>query len=52
MQVEILEKLEQLSGKIGFTFENLITGEVINYKEQEPFMAASVIKLFVMAAVF
>lgn len=52
MRTEILKRLEQIPGNISFFYENLVTGEVIGYKEQEPLMAASVIKLFIMAAVF
>lgn len=52
MRTEILRRLEQLPGKISFLYKNLETGERVGYKEQEPLMAASVIKLFVMTAVF
>jgi beta-lactamase class A len=52
MRTAILRRLEQLPGKISFLYENLETGEMVGYKEQEPLMAASVIKLFVMTAVF
>ena len=52
MRTEILKRLEQIPGNISFFYENLVTGEVIGYKEQEPLMAASVIKLFIMTAVF
>ncbi len=49
---EIIKRLELLPGKISFYFENLDTGESIGYREHEPMMAASVIKLFVMVSVF
>lgn len=52
MRTEILKRLEQIPGNISFFYENLVTGEVIGYKEQEPLMAASVIKLFIMTTVF
>ncbi len=49
MEQDIIARLEKLSGKIGFYYKNLATGEVIAYHEDEAFMAASVIKLYVMA---
>ena len=52
MKDEIIQKLEGLPGKISFLYENLKTGEGFFYHEQEPMLAASVIKLFVMAAAF
>ena len=52
MKDEIIKKLEQLPGKISFLYENLKTGDGFSYHQQEPMMAASVIKLFVMAAAF
>lgn len=52
MESEILKRLEQLTGRISFYYENLETGDVIGYKEEEPLMAASVIKLFIMTAIF
>jgi beta-lactamase class A len=52
MQIDMMKRLEMLPGKISFYFENLDTGESIGYRENEPMMAASVIKLFVMASVF
>ncbi len=52
MQIEIIKRLELLPGKISFYFENLDAGESIGYREHEPMMAASVIKLFVMVSVF
>ena len=52
MKDEIIEKLERLPGKISFLYENLETGDGFSYHQQEPLMAASVIKMFVMAAAF
>ncbi|MBE7719054.1 MAG: serine hydrolase [Lacrimispora celerecrescens] len=52
MKDEIIEKLERLPGKISFLYENLETGDGFSYHQQEPMMAASVIKMFVMAAAF
>ncbi len=52
MKNSIVEKLEDLTGSISFLYENMITGDKVSYRENEPMMAASVIKLFVMAAAF
>ncbi len=52
MKDEIIKKLERIPGKISFLYEDLKTGKGFAYHEQEPMMAASVIKLFVMAAAF
>lgn len=49
MDSEILKRLEALPGKIGFYYKNLATGESISYHADEAFMAASVIKLYIMA---
>lgn len=49
---KIGERLEELPGKIGFYYENLVTGERFQYRADEKLMAASVIKLYVMAAAF
>jgi beta-lactamase class A len=49
---EIIEILDKVPGKISFLYENLETGERVGYREDRPLMAASVIKLFVMAAAF
>ena len=49
MKDEILERLRELPGKIGFYYKNLTTGETISYHAEEPMMAASVIKLFILA---
>lgn len=52
MRDSIVKKLEGLPGRVSFLYENLATGDKASYKEDEPMMAASVIKLFVMAAAF
>lgn len=52
MREEVLKRLGCLPGKISFKYENLKTGESFDYHAEEPMMAASVIKLFIMAAVF
>ena len=48
----ILSRLRQMPGKIGFYYKNLSTGEELSYQDQMPMMAASVIKLFVMAEAY
>jgi beta-lactamase class A len=52
MRKSIEQKLKKISGKIGFWYENLVTGESFGYQEETPMMAASVIKLFVMVEAF
>lgn len=56
METEVRERLKQklagCSGKISFYYENLVNGERMAYQEDERLMAASVIKLFVMAEAF
>lgn len=49
MEQQILSRLKALPGKIGFYYKNLVTGDTISYNEEESFMAASVIKLYIMA---
>ncbi len=52
MKEMILKRLESLSGKLGFYYKNLITQETITWNEEEPFLAASVIKMYIMAKAF
>ena len=52
MREEILSRLSALPGRIAFYYKNLADGEIISYHEQEPMMAASVIKLFILAEAF
>lgn len=52
MKNSILNKLKNMNGKIGFYYKNLITKEEIVYNEDESFLAASVIKLPILAVVF
>ena len=47
----ILERLAQVPGKVGFYFKDLTTGEELGLNENEMFLAASVIKLPMFAAV-
>ncbi len=52
MKDYILNKLNNVNGKIGFYYKNLITNEEISFNENEKFLAASVIKLPILAVVF
>lgn len=45
LKESILEGLEKQTGQVGFYYKNLITGETLAYREQDSFLAASVIKL-------
>ncbi len=45
-------RLEQMTGRISFYYENLITGERFSFHGSEPMMAASIIKLYIMADAF
>ncbi len=46
------DRLEVLPGTISFVYRNLLSGEQYSYRGDEPQMAASIIKLFLMAAAF
>lgn len=52
MKNEILSRLSALPGRIAFYYQNLATGERIAFHEEEPMMAASVIKLFILAEAY
>lgn len=47
-----IERLRKLPGSISFYYYNLATGESLEYRAEEKMMAASVIKLYIMAAAF
>lgn len=47
----INDRLDALSGKIGVYYKNLATNETFDYHAEESFLAASVIKLPLLAAV-
>lgn len=49
---DILNRLEALPGRIGFVYQNLVTGERIALHDGELFEAASVIKLPICAVIF
>lgn len=48
----ILQNLKNSKGKVGFYYKNLITNEIIAFNENETFMAASVIKLPILAVAY
>lgn len=48
----LAKRLSGLPGNISFVFKNLAAGEQFSYRAEEPHLAASVIKLFLMGAVF
>lgn len=45
-------RLDAMPGNISVVYKDLTTGESFSYRAEEPHIAASVIKLFLMAAVF
>ena len=49
---EILRNMENMPGDVSMWHMDLETGKVISYKEDMPLVAASVIKLFIMAEAF
>jgi len=50
-QAEILERLRQVPGDVGFYYKNLVTGETLGVRENDLFEAASVIKLPIYAVI-
>lgn len=48
---EILNRLKEAQGHVGFYYKNLDTGKEIGFHEQEIFHAASIIKLPILAAI-
>ncbi len=49
---QLKARLEKLPGTISFVYRNLSSGTQVSLREHEPQPAASIIKLFLMAAVF
>lgn len=49
---DLKQKLTQLPGSLSVVYKDLNTNEQFLYRAEEPHIAASVIKLFLMAAVF
>jgi beta-lactamase class A len=52
MTDQILKPLSECPGKIGFYYKNLVTGESLEYHEDLPLVAASVIKIPVLVEIF
>ena len=48
---EILEEIRSFRGQAGIYYYNLITGETWGYREKEPYLAASIVKLPLMAVI-
>ena len=51
-RLEIENRLKRLPGSVSFYYKNLVTGQTMDYRSDEKMMAASVIKLYVMADAF
>lgn len=52
MENKILDSLKTAEGKVGFYYKNLINGKEISFNAKDTFLAASVIKLPILAEVF
>lgn len=50
-KTEILHRLEQVPGELGFWYKNLVTGDCFGINEERQFEAASVIKLPIYAVI-
>lgn len=48
---EIIKRLQQVPGDVGFYYKNLVTGETMGLREKDLFEAASVIKLPIYAVI-
>jgi len=48
----IVEQMKSFSGKIGFYYKNLVTGDTLRFQEDMPLQAASVIKIPILIEVF
>jgi beta-lactamase class A len=48
----LLKELQKITGKAGFYYKNLVTGEQITFQEDMPFQAASVIKIPILIEAF
>lgn len=47
----ILEEIKTFPGKAGIYYQSLYTGETWGYGEKDPYLAASIVKLPLMAAI-
>lgn len=52
MKAELEPLIKQLTGNIGVYYQDLVTGNTFEYNATQPFIAASVIKLPILVAVF
>ncbi len=52
MKEEVLRQLKEIPGKVGFYYKNLVTGEEWSLNPELPLLAASVIKIPVLAEAF
>ena len=54
-KTEIIEEIQKIEsenqGRGGIYYQNLVTGETWGYREKEPYLAASIVKLPLMAAI-
>ena len=51
MKEDIIRRLKEQKGRVGFYCKNLVTGQVMEYKSEEQYLAASVIKLPVFMSI-
>ncbi len=52
METELKSIIKQLKGQIGVYYKDLVTGNTFEFNTTQPFIAASVIKLPILVAVF
>ncbi len=52
MNKDLFKPLEDLAGDIAYYYQDLAGGETLQFHEERPLIAASVIKLFIMAEAF
>lgn len=52
MRENLLNKLDNISGKVSFFYKNLVTEEELTYQIDQPLQAASVIKIPIMVEAF
>lgn len=52
MKEAILEQIKSISGKVGFYYKNLVTGDTLRFQDDMQLQAASVIKIPILIEVF
>ena len=52
MNDNLLSQLQDITGKVGFYYKNLVTGETLSFQEDMPLQAASVIKIPILIEAF